>query len=304
MTSVILNNTKKVEQDGIKVCAKCNETKPLRLFRTNKGWKTQNGKDAWCEDCVKKHCVDKESFMEYFQQNNRAWREDLYEKAADQAAKTLAVNKDYNAKMPFKRREILQKEVIKNALKYANLATYYEYQDRSGEYSIAEIIEQENALKTGDEYLDEIVWSDIWHGNYSRADINFLDDYYENLGNDAPLETYTLQIYAREIAKSALNLANAQTKLAKGSITVAEFKVFKDIFDSLNASAEFSEAKRKKKSTQETLGSFGELVAKIESSGKPIITHVQFPKDDVDKVTENLFHLAESIGVQGVLPDV
>ena len=63
---------------------------------------------------------------------------------------------------------------------------------------------------------DEIVYIDVWRGNYSRRDIEFLDQYYSDLQHDYKIVTSNHRDYARKIAKASLQMEKKNKKMIAG----------------------------------------------------------------------------------------
>ena len=67
-----------------KLCLHCNQTKPLSNFYANRNWIDNGGKDAWCKQCIAK-IRTKDEMRKYFWENNREWKENVWENALKQA---------------------------------------------------------------------------------------------------------------------------------------------------------------------------------------------------------------------------
>lgn len=119
-----------------KLCTKCSNALPLTEFYKNPQWGGQSFHDAWCRNCVKGHCKDRETLREYCWYNNRLWRDDMYEKSIKQAEYTLSSNADYLKATPEKKQKMLDEQACSHFLGKMNLATVYSYCDNISEENI------------------------------------------------------------------------------------------------------------------------------------------------------------------------
>lgn len=78
-----------------KMCLVCGLVKPLGDFYPNKQWLAQYGRDVWCKECVQDKCKDVDSLREYFWYNNRAYSEQIWEKATEKGLYHLAKNPSF-----------------------------------------------------------------------------------------------------------------------------------------------------------------------------------------------------------------
>lgn len=295
----------KVKETGkIKECPKCKTIKPIVAFYRNKKWKAQMNRDSWCCDCVKKTIVDKHTLMEYCHYNNRVFQEQLYSELSLRAAKELAVDQKYLRMDYAKKNQRLFEVIKKYYFEVWQHAEYYEYVETSGT-PMVDPHEYERAVRNKEiseeeQRMNEIVYDNFWRGRYSRSDIEYLNDYYENLLSTEPDMTFSRKDYAKKIAVASLNVERAaKTAHLDGG---KEYQAMLKVFDSLNSSAAFSETKRK---ATDSIGvtTFGEMIQKIENSGHEIVSSVEFPEDDIDKIMRDLQHVLEAVGAQGGLPD-
>lgn len=104
----------KAKQAASKLCIKCNRVLPLGSFYPNMQWIVQSNRDAWCRECANKHCVDKDTVVQYCSQNNRCFNTSCWETAMTKAQGAVANNAEYVApKTTSARREkILEKTAV------------------------------------------------------------------------------------------------------------------------------------------------------------------------------------------------
>lgn len=110
------------------------------------------------------------------------------------------------------------------------------------------------------------------------------------------LDNENLRDYARKVAKASLEADIAYDKKRSGKISSSELKEAQLMFDNLSKSAEFAACKRRS-SDAGGLGSFGELIAKLENTGMLQSVTVQFPEDDVDRIIEDYRHILAAVGI-------
>lgn len=82
-------------QKPMKMCIRCKQVLPLTAFYSNKGNREGKFTDIYCKECAQKMCKDKESVKKYFWDNNRLWKEIVWEKAQDKAEVALSANTGY-----------------------------------------------------------------------------------------------------------------------------------------------------------------------------------------------------------------
>lgn len=138
--------------------------------------------------------------------------------------------------------------------------------------SIFELTEEENGdkhIEVSNEVkkqLEDIpVWSDEWYGEYTKADLKYLDDYYNSLKKDFKIVTRNHQDYARKIAQASLDANKAYDIMKKNpgdKDSANAYKMALSSFDMLSKSAQFSESTRS--ANDISLGSFGVLFDKVE----------------------------------------
>lgn len=138
----------------------------------------------------------------------------------------------------------------------ANIARLRDYKDLGYEDSI---FESETDIDDG-----QYFYNSEWQGNFTLQDLNYLNNYYEELHRDYKITTRNHKDYARKIAKASLAMDKAYEKMVNGKDSNAhrEFKELQAIFDTLCKSAQFSESTRS--ANDVGLGSFGVIFNKVE----------------------------------------
>ena len=140
---------------------------------------------------------------------------------------------------------------------------------------------------------EELIYSEIWMGDYSQRDIDLLDKYYAGLNRDYKIVTENHRDYAKKIAKASLMMDKAYEDMLKG-VSGADkmYSSAKDIFDSLSKSAKFSEDKRSINDVG--ISSFSKITSIVENHNW-IPQHVPKEKDMYDEMLEALSVINQSV---------
>lgn len=141
---------------------------------------------------------------------------------------------------------------------------------------------------------DYMFYNEEWQGNFSLQDLNYLNDYYNELHADYKITTRNHKDYARKIAKASLAMDKSYEKMVNGTDANAhkEFKELKAIFDDLCKSAKFSESTRS--ATDVGLGSFGVIFDKVEKRTW-IPPHKPVKKDTFDVLLKQFANIEKSL---------
>lgn len=161
---------------------------------------------------------------------------------------------------------------------------------------LANSIDDNDDTKT-DDYTnkdnEKIIYSRKWMGKYTKSEIEYLDNYYNELQFDFKIVTENHKDYAKKIAKASLAMDRAYGDILEGkSGADKRYRDLKDVFDSLSKSAQFAEDKRGQNDV--SLGSFGVVFDKVEQR-KWIPKHQAIKKDDYDKLIEYFSTIDKSI---------
>ncbi len=286
-----------------KTCYKCKKIVPMTSFYPNRDWSSQGGRDIWCKSCVQEFCVDEETILEYMRENNRKVNTGLIE-AARLHDRSVTLKSEYKkARNIIAKKKIMDASRVKYVLNMMNNTKFYEWEKTTTNPEVKKIEDLQGNKAYKEIIVEEATYRDRWVGIYTDTEAKYLEDYVEKLGKDFDLNTSTLVNYAEKIAKASLDYDNARMQVAAGAMKPADLKIYKQIFDELNTSAQFTPKSRGSGVTASGFNSFAEIVAKIEETGMPIVSTVRFPIDDVDKITENFYHIVEAIGMRGDLSD-
>lgn len=249
-----------------KLCIRCNKVLPLGDFYPNKEWVAQSYRDAWCKECVAKHCTDEETIKQYCSLNNRKFNASCWECAVSKAKSAVANNADYVSPKttPAKREIILLQVACKQFFSLMNLVPYYTYVDNI----------DENGMYLGDVVKDEEdkpvdnrpVYSKVWRGTYTPEQIEMLDEQYAKLKEDFDLDDENRRDYARKVVRASFNADMAEDKYRRGELTLKEYRDAANLFDTLSKSSEFAACKKK---PGEAIGvsALSLIVQTVEQSG-------------------------------------
>ena len=116
-----------------KICSKCQKTRLLTEYYSNRDWVDQLGKDIWCKACVNK-CSTKDELREYFWANNREWKEKLWTNSRKKAE--LAANKNTTYQKAFEetKKNILDRLTCQNVIK--SMQVNYTFVDNSKDINV------------------------------------------------------------------------------------------------------------------------------------------------------------------------
>ena len=271
-----------------KTCPKCNMTKRLEEFRTNKKWKEEVCKDRWCKNCADLLVKDEKTLTEYFNENRRHVPNELWNTMHTRAYKDIEMNFPNSSKS--KKESLILKKTKKYIFQVMNLNGMYKFMETN---VIDEHGDQKPISKVQSEQVQ--TYNEKWNGYFTDKDIRYLEQYYEGLDKDFRLSNQSYRDYALKVCKASLAMDNAFSEMQRGVPNAQKkYKELKDIFDSLSQSAKFAE---KSRSTNDVVGfgSLGELIAHIEQQGH-LMTPVKFPEDDVDQIINDFRWIITTIG--------
>lgn len=281
-----------------KLCARCNKVKPIAKFYKNRDWADEYGYDRWCRDCLAK-CKTREAMREYCWENHRHWDEKMWQAANKKAASEAANNIVYQKSGTERRMELL--ETMTCAVLPTYFPMYYKYEDPT---KISGALTYEEAKERGEiEEADDIErpeWSDEWYGEYTKRDLEWLNDYYERLKHDNQGAELEFDAYMEEavhnIAVQTLILKKLQMDYRSGRGSISDVKDAQTVLDMLTKSTNLAACKRKPKADQQAL-SVGEIALYLETHGHPCTRKIEWEPDDVDKSIAELHHIVRAVGL-------
>lgn len=281
-----------------KFCVRCNRVLPLGDFYPNKSWASQRYRDVWCKECASQYCKDKETLKQYCYENNRQWKDGLWDSAYKKAQQLIATDPEYisNKASPQKRDDIANKCAVRQFFSMMNLTAFYGYIENVGRDGVVapdeRISEEDDAEKRS--------YNRKWGGHFTKEEIEAQEDTYSQYEEDFVLDNVNIRDYARKVSKASLNADIAEDKMRRGVISAGEYKEAQRIFDDLSKSSNFA-ACRRKPGEASGMGSQGEIIMRLEVSGVQQTNGFTFPADDVDKIIEDFRQTLRSVGIEGRL---
>jgi hypothetical protein len=274
-----------------RLCQRCHQKRNIaRDFYMHRKFVAGRGLDLWCKECVSEYVYNEESLRIYLAANYRVFQPQLWQTAVNTAVEQLQNDKEYQLSQPTQRQNMLDAAAVKIYLRRMNQKQYYKVAD-DAPTDWADIEGDSNGTPV--ESMKK-TYNRKWHGYYTDAEIEYLDEYLEGLQRDYEIITTNHLDYAKKVAKASLMVDKCYAAIADGGDNaMKKYKDAKEIFDSLSQSAKFAE---KTRSPNEVagLGSFGELVKRMENQGF-LQTKVEFEPDDVDKILEEFSHTIKSL---------
>ena len=143
------------------------------------------------------------------------------------------------------------------------------------------------------EEKEELVYDEKWMGNYTKKDIDYLNNYYSGLERDYKIITENHRDYARKIAKASLQMDKAFDDMINGVDGAdAKYKNAREAFDTLSKSAKFSESTRSVNDVG--ISSFSKVAAMVEAHNW-IPEHKPLKKDAIDEMIDYLSTITKSL---------
>ena len=281
-----------------RMCIHCGQTKPLSNFFANRDWHDNGGKDAWCKQCIAK-IRTKDEMRRYFWENNRAWKENVWDNAMNQAELQAAKSEIFQ-KSNEDRRRVLQESIactiIPNLMKQAQ---NYQYEEHKKDANINDYDEAkesgmivEGASKPKDKNLK--VYNEFFNGEFKPTELEYLETYYAGLERDFDLSDTAVIDTAKKVAKAALMQDKVQNDYMAGRCSQQDVKDATAIFDLLMKTGNFAACKRKP-GDKNTLNNWAETTMYCETHGYPCVKKLEWEKDVVDMAIDSLNYIVESI---------
>jgi hypothetical protein len=184
---------------------------------------------------------------------------------------------------------------IGDYLKTINFTKKRQYDGLRWNDSIFEL--SENGQKVADEVqkqLDDVpVWDDDWYGEYTKKDLDFLNNYLEKIKSEFKISSINHIDYARKVALASLAVNKAYNEMMAGQ-DKADIKYKNAVanFDMLSKSAKFAESTRS--ANDVSLGSFGKIFDLVEKHNW-VPTYIPKDKDMYDKLLEQFATIQKSL---------
>ena len=287
-----------------RMCIHCGQTKPLSNFLSNRDWVGNGNKDAWCKQCLAK-IRTKDEMRRYFWENNRMWKENVWENALKQAELEAAKSTVYQKSNEDRRSVLLESIACPIMPSLFKLTQNYKYEEHkkdanTNDYDEAKengkIVEQE-PQRAKDKNLK--IYDEFFNGEFKPAELEYLKNYYKGLEQDFDLSDTSLRDNAKKVAKASLLADKAQNDYMAGKCNLQDVKDAIAQYDLLMKTGNFAACKRKPED-KVGLGSWAEICFQLETTGHTMQRKIEWEKDDVDRTIEEFAYLAESLGLDTV----
>ena len=284
-----------------RLCLHCNQTRPLSNFFSNRDWVDNGKKDKWCKQCIAK-IRTKDEMRRYFWENNREWKENVWENALKQAELQAAKSTVYQKSNADRQAVLLESIACPIMPSLMQRTMNYKFEDHynnpySNDYDQAkqngEIVELNPKTKQ-DKNLK--VYNQFFNGEFKPAEIEYLEKLYNDFAHDFNLSDVSLKDNAKKLAKASLLVDKVQNDYMAGRCSLQDVKDAIAQYDLLMKTGNFAACKRKLDDAG-GMGSWSELTLYLETHGFTCDKLVQWPKDDVDKTIEEFKYIVESLGL-------
>ena len=285
-----------------RLCFHCNQTKPLAQFYSNRDWVDNGGKDKWCKQCLAK-IRTKDEMRRYFWENNREWKENVWENALKQAEPQAAKSTVYQKSNEDRRRILLESLACPIMPSLMQKTQNYKYEDHTQDVNTNSYDEAKESGKivesgpTKDRNLK--VYNEFFNGEFKPAEIEYLENYYRGLEQDFDLSDTSLRDNAKKLAKASLLVDKVQNDYMAGRCSLQDVKDAIAQYDLLMKTGNFAACKRKP-GDKGGLGSWAEIAFQLETTGHPCTRQITWTKDDVDRTIDEFAYIAESLGLDTV----
>ena len=300
MNAYVLSKPRKSKPPAqTRLCLHCNQTKPLAQFYANRDWVDNGNKDKWCKQCLAK-IRTKDEMRRYFWENNREWKENVWENALKQAEVQAAKSTVYQKSNEERRQVLLESIACPIMPSLMQKTQNYKFENHMGDtftnnYDEAKeggkIVEFEPA-KAKDKNLK--TYNEFFNGEFKPVELEYLENYYKGLEEDFDLSDIALRDTAKKVAKASLLADKAQNDYMAGRCSLQDVKDANAVLDLLMKTGNFAACKRKP-GDKNTLNNWAETTMYCETHGYPCVKPIQWEKDVVDMAIDSLNYIIESI---------
>lgn len=287
-----------------RMCVHCGQTKPLAGFLSNKDWIENGKKDSWCKQCIAK-IRTKDEMRRYFWENNRMWKENVWENACKQGELEAAKSTVYQKSNEDRRQVLLESIACSIMPSLFKLTQNYKYEEHKKDADVNNYDEAKEAGKIVE--LDSKrpadknikVYNEFFNGEFKPRELEYLESYYNGMQQDFELSDTSLRDNAKKVAKASLLADKAQNDYMAGKCNLQDVKDAIAQYDLLMKTGNFAACKRKPED-RIGLGSWAEICFQLETTGHTMQRKIEWEKDDVDRTIEEFAYLAESLGLDTV----
>lgn len=301
--ATILSKSRKTDKKppATRMCLHCHSVRNLSEFYSNRDWIEQAGKDIWCKKCISQ-IQTKDGMREYFFENHRKWDERIWSAAEKKAEMQAAKNTVYQKSSEDRRATIL--EALTCSMVPTVMQVNYAYIDNSQDINAQTYEEAKEAGKIVE--LGEVkktnpnvkTYNAFFNGDFKPAELEYLEDYYEQLETDFDLSDIALRDNAKKLAKAALTADKVQNDYMAGRCSMKDVSDAMQQYNSLLSIGNFAASKRKP-GDKNGMGSWAEATAYLETHGHPCIKKIEWEKDVVDTCLDGLGYIIESMREDG-----
>ena len=286
-----------------KLCLHCNQSKPISQFFSNKDWTDNACKDAWCKQCLAK-IKTKDEMRKYFWENNRQWKENVWENAIEKAKLQAAKSNVYQKSNEDRRQVLLEHIACSIMPSLFRLTQNYKFENHlqdayTNNYEQAiengKIVELNPTAKT-DKNMK--VYNEFFNGEFKPSEISHLQKFYDELFEDFNFSDASLRDNAKKLAKQSFIVDKMQNDFLAGKCSSQDVKDAMTQYDLLMKTGNFAACKRKP-DEKGGINSWAEASAYCETHGYPCVKPLKWEKDVVDKAIENLGYIVESLKDSG-----
>ena len=283
-----------------KLCLHCNQSKPTAKYYANRNWVENGKKDAWCKECVAK-IRTKDEMRRYFWENNRMWKENVWETALKQAEIEATKSTVYQKSNEDRRKVLLEAIACPIMPTLMQMTQNYKFEDHSKDVNVHDYDEAKESGKIVEfdssrvKDKDVKVYNEFFNGEFKPAEIEHLERYYERLGEGFNFSTdFTLEDNAKKLAKQSFIVDKMQNDFLAGRCSAQDVKDAMTLYDMLLKTGNFAACKRKP-DEKSGLSSFAEITQYCETHGYPCVKKIDWPKDVVDTALDGLSYIIESM---------
>ena len=282
-----------------RLCIKCGQTKPLSNFYANKDWHENGARDSWCKQCIAK-IRTKDEMRRYFWENNRQWKENVWENACKQGELEAAKSTTYQKSNDDRRQILLEAIACPILTKLMRMTQNYKYEEHNKDvnnnsYDEAKengkIVEL-NPTPKQDKNLK--IYNEFFNGEFKPSEIDHLQKFYDELFEDFNFSDASLRDNAKKLAKASFIVDKMQNDFLAGRCSSQDVKDAMTQYDLLMKTGNFAACKRKP-DEKGGMNSWAEASQYCETHGFPCIKPVKWEKDTVDIAIENLGYIVESL---------
>ena len=294
------------KQKGKKVCPCCHDEKNLTQFYIDYSpLFSIDQRTPICSECCKTLSLNKDGTVNVDKLKETLMRCDkpLYYDDLSSAKQSVKKENSFisDDEVEFHGYDILKKYFMLNGARQNRAKSFADSQAEgfmhtNSNKTISEKSEIKNTYMenaNNKQEKEELVYSDVWLGDYSEKDIDYLDKYYNGLNRDYKILTENHRDYARKIAKASLQMDKCFNDMINGVDGAdVKYKNAREAFDTLSKSAKFSESTRSVNDVG--ISSFSKITEMVENHNW-IPEHKPIEKDEIDKLLDALSTITKSL---------